>query len=54
MGLNMVTRLVRGGHQIVAYDRSPEAVGRGRGARRTRCASLDALAARSSRRAPSG
>src|SRR5437762_2061714 len=26
MGGNMVTRLVRGGHQIVAYDRSPDAV----------------------------
>jgi 6-phosphogluconate dehydrogenase len=26
MGLNMVTRLVRGGHQVVAFDRSPEAV----------------------------
>ena len=28
MGLNMVTRLVRGGHQIVAYDRSAEAIAR--------------------------
>src|SRR5690242_3274055 len=28
MGLNMVTRLVRGGHSIVAYDRSAEAVQR--------------------------
>jgi 6-phosphogluconate dehydrogenase len=26
MGLNMVTRLLRGGHQIVAYDRSADAV----------------------------
>ena len=26
MGLNMVTRLVRGGHQIVAFDRSADAV----------------------------
>ena len=26
MGGNMVTRLIRGGHQIVAYDRSPDAV----------------------------
>src|SRR5436309_12229339 len=26
MGLNMVTRLARGGHQIVAYDRSADAV----------------------------
>ena len=28
MGLNMVTRLERGGHDIVAYDRSAEAVGK--------------------------
>jgi len=28
MGLNMVTRLARGGHTIVAYDRSAEAVAR--------------------------
>jgi 6-phosphogluconate dehydrogenase len=27
MGLNMVTRLERGGHDIVAYDRSAEAIG---------------------------
>ena len=26
MGLNMVTRLVRGGHQVVGYDRSADAV----------------------------
>jgi 6-phosphogluconate dehydrogenase len=26
MGLNMVTRLIRGGHEIVAYDRSADAV----------------------------
>ena len=26
MGGNMVTRLLRGGHQVIAYDRSPEAV----------------------------
>jgi len=26
MGLNMVTRLTRGGHHIVAFDRNPEAV----------------------------
>jgi len=26
MGLNMVTRLQRGGHAVVAYDRSPDAV----------------------------
>jgi 6-phosphogluconate dehydrogenase (decarboxylating) len=28
MGLNMVTRLARAGHTVVAYDRSPEAVTR--------------------------
>jgi len=28
MGLNMVTRLARGGHQMVAYDRSADAVAR--------------------------
>src|SRR5262249_13932758 len=30
MGLNMVTRLQRGGHQVVVYDRSPDAVARAR------------------------
>src|SRR5579872_5213207 len=28
MGLNMVTRLARGGHEIVAFDRSADAVKR--------------------------
>jgi 6-phosphogluconate dehydrogenase len=28
MGLNMVTRLTRAGHQVVAYDRNPDAVHR--------------------------
>ncbi len=28
MGLNMTTRLVRGGHQVVAWDRDPAAVAR--------------------------
>ena len=28
MGANMVTRLLRGGHTVVAFDRSPEAVAR--------------------------
>ena len=28
MGLNMVTRLERGGHDVVAYDRSADAVAR--------------------------
>ncbi|MGC4083163.1 MAG: NAD(P)-binding domain-containing protein [Vicinamibacterales bacterium] len=31
MGLNMVTRLVRGGHDVVAFDRNP-----GHGAARER------------------
>ena len=26
MGANMTTRLVRGGHEVIAYDRSPDAV----------------------------
>src|SRR5574338_1667198 len=26
MGANMTTRLVRGGHQVIAFDRSPDAV----------------------------
>jgi len=26
MGLNMVKRLIAGGHQVVAFDRAPEAV----------------------------
>jgi 6-phosphogluconate dehydrogenase len=45
MGLNMVTRLVRGGHQIVAYDRSPEAVARAEAAGARGVASLDVLPA---------
>jgi len=28
MGANMTTRLLRGGHEVVAYDRGPEAVAR--------------------------
>ena len=43
MGLNMVTRLVRGGHQIVAYDRSPDAVARAEAAGARGVSSLDAL-----------
>ncbi|MEO6991644.1 MAG: NAD(P)-binding domain-containing protein, partial [Candidatus Baltobacteraceae bacterium] len=26
MGANMTTRLIRGGHSVVAYDRGPDAV----------------------------
>src|SRR5205814_2359378 len=43
MGLNMVTRLVRGGHQIVAYDRSADAVHRAEAAGARGVDSLDAL-----------
>src|SRR5215813_6134223 len=43
MGLNMVTRLERGGHDIVAYDRSAEAVGKAEAARASGVASLEAL-----------
>jgi 6-phosphogluconate dehydrogenase len=43
MGLNMVTRLVRGGHQVVAYDRSQEAVARAEAASAGGVSSLDAL-----------
>jgi 6-phosphogluconate dehydrogenase len=43
MGLNMVTRLVRGGHQIAAYDRSPDAVARAEAAGARGVSSLDAL-----------
>jgi 6-phosphogluconate dehydrogenase len=43
MGLNMVTRLVRGGHQVVAYDRSADAVARAGAASAQGVSSLDAL-----------
>ena len=36
MGLNMVTRLTRGGHEVVAYDRSADAVARAEAAGATR------------------
>ena len=45
MGLNMVTRLVRGGHEIVTYDRSAEAIGRAESAGARGVASLEALPA---------
>ena len=45
MGLNMVTRLVRGGHAIVAYDRSADAAAHAETAGATAVASLDALVA---------
>jgi 6-phosphogluconate dehydrogenase len=43
MGLNMVTRLTRGGHTIVAYDRSADAVAHAESAGARGVASLDAL-----------
>ena len=43
MGLNMVTRLVRGGHQVVAYDRSPDAIRHAEAAGARGAASLEAL-----------
>src|SRR4051794_28877800 len=43
MGLNMVTRLARAGHQIVAFDRSAEAVVRAQGSGAQGIASLEAL-----------
>jgi 6-phosphogluconate dehydrogenase len=45
MGLNMVTRLARGGHDVVVYDRSPDAVARAETAGARGVASLDALVA---------
>jgi 6-phosphogluconate dehydrogenase len=43
MGLNMVTRLVRGGHTVVAYDRSADAVARAEAAGAKGVATLEAL-----------
>jgi len=43
MGLNMVTRLARAGHKVVAYDRSPEAVTRAGTAGAEGAASLEEL-----------
>src|SRR6266566_3370465 len=43
MGLNMVTRLARGGHQVVAFDRSPETVSRAEGVGARGTASLETL-----------
>ena len=45
MGLNMVTRLVRGGHQIVAFDRSADAVAKAETAGARGAATLDAVVA---------
>src|SRR5260221_14093097 len=43
MGLNMVTRLEQGGHQVVAYDRSAETVARAQTAGAHGADSLQAL-----------
>jgi 6-phosphogluconate dehydrogenase len=43
MGLNMVTRLIRGGHQVAAFDRSADAVAHASSAGATGAASLEAL-----------
>ena len=43
MGLNMVTRIVRAGHAIVAYDRSAEAIARVASSGARGAPSLDAL-----------
>ena len=43
MGLNMVTRLQRGGHRIVAFDRSAEAIARASEAGARGAASLEDL-----------
>ena len=45
MGLNMVTRLVRGGHAVVAYDRAADAVSRAEAAGAQGVSSLDQLVA---------
>jgi 6-phosphogluconate dehydrogenase len=43
MGLNMVTRLLQGGHTVVAYDRSADAVGRAEAAGAKGVSTLEAL-----------
>jgi 6-phosphogluconate dehydrogenase len=45
MGLNMVTRLLQGGHTVVAYDRSADAVARAEAAGAKGVSTLDALVA---------
>jgi 6-phosphogluconate dehydrogenase len=45
MGLNMVTRLTRGGHTVAAYDRSSDAVQRAVAAGATGVGSIEALVA---------
>src|SRR3954468_4566553 len=43
MGLNMVTRLIQGGHSVVAFDRSADAVARADAAGAKGVATLEAL-----------
>jgi 6-phosphogluconate dehydrogenase len=43
MGLNMVTRLERDAHDVVAYDRSPEAVSKAEAAKASGVPSLETL-----------
>jgi 6-phosphogluconate dehydrogenase len=45
MGLNMVTRLIRGGHKVAAFDRSVDATAQAGAAGGQGAASLDALVA---------
>ena len=45
MGANMTTRLIRGGHQVVAYDRDPAAVSAAAADGAEGAASLEALVA---------
>jgi 6-phosphogluconate dehydrogenase len=45
MGLNMVTRLLRGGHDIVAFDRSADAVSRAKAEGARGAESLEAIVA---------
>ena len=46
MGANMATRLVRGAHEVVAFDRSPDAAARAATAGAAAAASLDDLVRR--------
>ena len=55
MGANMVVRLIRGGHRVVAYDLRPEAVHEVEAQGAVAASSLNELASHSSRRrAPRG
>ena len=45
MGANMTTRLLRGGHEVVVYDRDPAAVAKSAGGGASGADSLDALLA---------